>query len=169
MAKGNFWSDFKEFAMKGNVLDMAVGVVVGGAFGKIVSSLVNDIIMPCIGWLIGGVDFTKLSVELKGTLASKVADGVEVVAGTSGDMVGQLAESASNSVFLNYGNFIQQTIDFLIIALCIFLVLRALTVRERRRKAAEAAAAAEKAAEPAPKSEDVVLLEEIRDLLKNQK
>ena len=95
--------------------------------------------------------------------------GVEVVAGTSGDMVGQLAESASNSVFLNYGNFIQQTIDFLIIALCIFLVLRALTVRERRRKAAEAAAAAEKAAEPAPKSEDVVLLEEIRDLLKNQK
>lgn len=169
MAKSNFWSDFKEFAVKGNVVDMAVGVIVGGAFGKIVSSLVNDILMPCIGWLIGGVDFTKLSIELKGTLASKVADGAESLGGDLGGATAVLAESANNSVMLNYGNFIQQTVDFIIIALCIFLVLRALTIKDRRKKAAEEAAAAEKAAEPAPKSDDVVLLEEIRDLLKNQK
>lgn len=151
MAKSSFWADFKAFAMKGNVIDMAVGVVVGGAFGKIVASLVNDIIMPLVGWLIGGIDFTKLSVELKGTLASNAAKAA-----------GQAVETVQG-VMLNYGNFIQEIVNFIIIALSIFLVIRAITRSARKKAEAEAAAAA---AAPAPKSEDVVLLEEIRDLLK---
>lgn len=151
MAKSSFWADFKAFAMKGNVIDMAVGVVVGGAFGKIVASLVNDIIMPLVGWLIGGIDFTKLSVELKGTLASNAAKAA-----------GQAVETVQG-VMLNYGNFIQEIVNFVIIALSIFLVIRAITRSARKKAEAEAAAAA---AAPAPKSEDVVLLEEIRDLLK---
>ncbi len=140
--------EFKEFAMKGNVLDMAIGVVIGGAFGKIVTSLVNDLIMPLVGALIGNVDFTTLSA----TLRQAVMNGEEVV---------------KPAVTLNYGNFIQVTVDFLIVAFCIFLVVKAIN------KAKEAAAKKEEApAEPeapAPKPDDVVLLEEIRDLLKNQK
>lgn len=150
--KCTFWADFKEFAVKGNFIDMAIGVVVGGAFGKIVTSLVNDIIMPLIGWLVGGVDLTSLKVELKGNLVGKVAEGVE-------------------PAYLNYGNFIQEIIDFLIIALCIFLCVRLITrlgKKAREKKAAEEAAAAAAAA-PAPKPEDVALLEEIRDLLKEKK
>ena len=138
MAKGKFWSDFKDFAMKGNVIDMAVGVVIGGAFGKIVSSLVDDLIMPLIGSLIGGFDFTSLTATIK-------------------------------DVEINYGNFIQTAVDFIIVALSIFLIIRAITRSKRKREEAEAAAAAAAPAEPAPKPEDVALLEEIRDLLKEKK
>lgn len=189
MAKNSFWADFKAFALKGNVIDLAVGVVIGGAFGKIVTSLVNDIIMPLVGWLVGGVDFTKLNVELKGTLASNTIDaaskvanavGVDGVAETvdslttaavegSNIAVASLSDMASQSVFLNYGNFIQQFVDFFIIALCIFIVLRAMTKASVKLSKKKAAEEAEAAAAPAPESEDVVLLKEIRDLLKNQK
>lgn len=142
MAKGKFWSDFKAFAMKGNVIDMAVGVVVGGAFGKIVTSLVNDLIMPAIGALIGGFDFTNLKVVLK----RAVMEGEEIV---------------KPAVTLNYGNFIQETVDFLIIAFCIFLAIRGIANMHRKKEEAPAA--------PAPKPDDVLLLEEIRDLLKEKK
>ena len=139
--------EFKDFAMKGNVIDMAVGVVIGGAFGKIITSLVNDLLMPLIGALIGNVDFTTLSATLR---APKLDEAGEVV---------------KQAVTLNYGNFIQVTVDFLLVALCIFLVIKAIN---------KAKAAAQKPAEPEPeapaaKPDDVVLLEEIRDLLKNQK
>ncbi|MCQ2167111.1 MAG: large-conductance mechanosensitive channel protein MscL [Bacteroidales bacterium] len=149
MAKSSFWADFKAFAMKGNVIDMAVGVVVGGAFGKIVTSLVNDIIMPFVGWLIGGINFTDFKAPLKGSII-----------GATGD---------AEPVYICYGNFIQQIIDFAIVAFCIFLVIRLMTKASAalsKKKEEEAAAAPEA---PAPKPDDVVLLEEIRDLLKNQK
>jgi large conductance mechanosensitive channel len=149
MAKGKFWSEFKEFAMKGNVIDMAVGVVIGAAFGKIVTSLVNDIIMPCVGVLIGGFDFTSLKIVLH----KAVMDGAEIV---------------KPEVSLNYGNFIQETVNFLIIAFSIFLAIKSMAkLKDLTKKEEEAAAPAEPAA-PAPKPDDVVLLEEIRDLLKNQ-
>ncbi len=105
MAKGKFWSEFKDFAMKGNVIDLAVGVVVGGAFGKIVTSLVNDVIMPCVGVLIGGFDF----INLKIVLHKAVMEGSEVV---------------KPAVTLNYGNFIQETVNFLIITFSIFLAIK---------------------------------------------
>lgn len=149
MAKGKFWSEFKEFAMKGNVIDMAVGVVIGAAFGKIVTSLVNDIIMPCVGMLIGGFDFTSLKIVLH----KAVMDGAEIV---------------KPEVSLNYGNFIQETVNFLIIAFSIFLAIKGMAkLKNLKKKEEEAPAPAEPAA-PAPKPDDVVLLEEIRDLLKNQ-
>lgn len=144
MAKGKFWSEFKDFAMKGNVIDLAVGVVVGGAFGKIVTSLVNDVIMPCVGVLIGGFDF----INLKIVLHKAVMEGAEVV---------------KPAVTLNYGNFIQETVNFLIIAFSIFLAIKGLAKLQRKKEAPATPAA------PAPKPDDVVLLEEIRDLLKNQK
>ena len=100
MAKGNFLKEFKDFAMRGNVVDMAVGVIIGGAFGKIVSSLVSDIIMPPIGWLIGGVSFTELSVKIPAILPWH--------------------DAAAEPVMWNYGNFIQVVIDFIIVAFCIF-------------------------------------------------
>lgn len=180
--KSTFWADFKAFAMKGNIIDMSVGVVIGGAFGKIVSSLVDDIIMPLVGWLVGGVDFTNLKVELKGTLASntiqtasnalesvgidgieEAVDGLAAAAPAADIAVTPMAEQAAQSVFLNYGNFIQQFVDFFIIALCIFLVLRAMTKLNKKKEEPAPDPA------PAPKPDDVVLLEEIRDLLKNQK
>ena len=105
--KSSFLADFKKFAMRGNVIDMAVGVIIGGAFGKIVSSVVADIIMPPLGLLIGGVNFTDLKWVMKGP---EVVDGVEQAA-----------------VTLNYGNFLQATFDFLIIAFSIFLFIRLLT------------------------------------------
>ena len=139
--------EFKDFAMKGNVIDMAVGVIIGGAFGKIVTSLVNDLLMPLVGALIGNVDFTTLSATLR---APKLDSAGEVV---------------KQAVTLNYGNFIQVTVDFLLVALCIFLVIKAINKAKalsEKKKEEEAAAA------PAPKPDDVVLLEEIRDLLKNK-
>ena len=145
MGKSTFLQDFKAFAMKGNVIDMAVGVIIGGAFGKIVSSIVADVIMPPIGLLVGGVNFTDLKLELK---PAEVVDGVEQVA----------------AVTLNYGNFLQATFDFLIIAFSIFLFIKAIT-KLSQKKAEEPAAPA---APPAPSKEEV-LLTEIRDLLKEKK
>ena len=127
------FKEFKDFISKGNVMDMAVGVIIGGAFGKIVTSLVNDILMPLIGILTGGIDFTSLS--------AKVGDA-EVM----------------------YGSFIQSVIDFLIIALCIFLMTKAISKAGEKLKKKQAEEAA--AAPAAPTSEE--LLTEIRDLLKNK-
>jgi len=133
----SFISEFKEFAMRGNVIDMAVGVVIGGAFGKIVSSLVGDIIMPVVGAITGGVNFTDLKLTLK-----------------------EAAEGAP-AVTINYGSFIQTMVDFLIIAFCIFCVIKTLnTLKNKLPKEEEAAPA-----EPETPA-DIALLTEIRDLLK---
>ena len=120
MKKSKFLQDFKTFAMKGNVVDMAVGVIIGGAFGKIVSSVVNDIIMPPLGLLIGGVNFKDLKLVLKPAV---VENGEEIAA-----------------VTLNYGNFLQNIFDFLIIAFSIFLFIRVMT-RLMNKKKEEAQAA----------------------------
>lgn len=145
MGKSTFLQDFKAFAMKGNVIDMAVGVIIGGAFGKIVSSVVADVIMPPLGLLVGGMNFTDLKWVMK---PAEVVDGKEIAA-----------------VTLNYGNFLQATFDFLIVALSIFLFIRLLTKLTTKKKV-EAAAAPP--APPVPTKEEV-LLTEIRDLLKEQK
>ena len=133
MGKSSFLQDFKAFAMRGNVIDMAVGVIIGGAFGKIVSP---------IGLLVGGVNFTDLKLQLK---PAEVVDGVEKAA-----------------VTLNYGNFLQATFDFIIIAFSIFLFIRLLAKLNRKKEEVPAPAAP-----PAPSKEEV-LLTEIRDLLKEQ-
>ena len=117
MGKSSFLQEFKAFAMKGNVVDMAVGVIIGGAFGKIVSSVVADVIMPPLGLLIGGVNFTDLKWVMK---PAEVVDGKEIAA-----------------VTLNYGNFLQATFDFLIIAFSIFMFIKLitkLTEKKKRRK-----------------------------------
>lgn len=141
---GKLINEFKQFAVKGNAVDMAVGVIIGGAFGKIVSSIVNDLIMPPIGWLIGGVNFT----DLKATLPA-VDMGIEKL------------EPAT----INYGNFIQTTFDFLIIAICVFLMLRAINKLIKKNDDAKKEAEAAKPAEP---TKEEKLLTEIRDLLKQQ-
>ena len=146
MGKCSFLQEFKAFAMKGNVIDMAVGVIIGGAFGKIVSSIVADVIMPPIGLLVGGVNFTDLKLVLKPAVLEDVK---EVVA----------------AVTLNYGNFLQVTFDFLIIAFSIFMFIKLLTkLTEKKKEEAPAAPPAP----PAPSREEV-LLTEIRDLLKERK
>ncbi len=132
--------------MKGNVMDMAIGVIIGGAFGKIVTSLVNDILMPLVGALIGNVNFTTLSATLR---APKLNEAGDVVA---------------EAVTLNYGNFIQVTIDFLIVALCIFCVIKLINKASSLVKKQE-----EEAPAPAPEpSAEEKLLTEIRDLLKEK-
>ena len=136
-----FVKEFKEFAMKGNVIDLAVAVIIGGAFGKIVSSFVADIVMPLIGLLLGGVNFTDLKWVIK---PAEIVNGVEVAAAT-----------------LNYGNFIQVTIDFLIIAMAIFLAIKAMNSFKKKEEPAPEA--------PAAPSAEEVLLGEIRDLLKAKK
>jgi len=127
--------EFKEFAMRGNVVDLAVGVIIGAAFGKIVTSLVNDIIMPPIGYLTGGIDFKNLKVVIK-----------------QGDPLKKIAD-----VSINYGNFINTVIEFLIIAFCIFMVVKA--INSMKKPEPEVVAA-----EPEPTKEEV-LLTQIRDLL----
>ena len=127
--------------MKGNVVDMAVGVIIGGAFGKIVTSIVNNIIMPPVGVITGGVDFTDLKVTLK----EAVVEGEEVV---------------SEAVTLNYGQFIQDVVDFLIIAFCIFLMIKGMNKLTAKKEE-------EPAPEPEPSAEEK-LLGEIRDLLKKK-
>lgn len=139
--------------MKGNVVDMAVGVIIGGAFGKIVSSVVADVIMPPIGLLVGGVNFTDLKWVMKDAVA-------EVK-----DEAGNVITAAQDAVTLNYGNFLQVTFDFLIIAFSIFLMIKLLTKLTEKKKEEEKATPAPP---PAPSKEEV-LLTEIRDLLKNQK
>lgn len=140
MEKSNFFQEFKSFAVKGNAIDMAVGVIIGGAFGKIVSSIVNDIIMPPVGWLIGGIDFKDLKYDLP---VNPLNEGGEPVS-------------------LAYGNFLQTCFDFLIIAFCVFLMVRALMRLSRKKKEEETPAAP-----PAPSKEEL-LLTEIRDLLKQK-
>ena len=139
-----FLNEFKEFAMRGNVLDMAVGVIIGGAFGKIVSSVVDDVIMPPIGWLIGGVNFS----DLKVTLPTVNVAGEELKAAT-----------------INYGNFLQTCFDFLIVAFCIFMLIKVVN-KIAKKKADEKPAEAPK--DPEPSNEEKLLME-IRDLLKEQK
>lgn len=134
----NLLNEFKEFAVKGNVIDMAVGVVVGAAFGKIVSSLVNDIIMPPIGLIVGGVDFSQLKVVMQAA-----ADGKAEVA-------------------LKYGAFLQSMFDFLIVAWAIFVAVKIINKLKRQPPKVEAGVPA-----PPPPA-DVVLLTEIRDLLKKK-
>lgn len=144
-----FLQEFKEFALKGNVVDMAVGVIIGGAFGKIVSSLVNDILMPPLGVLLGGKDFSELSVTLKP--AVKATDTVP----------------AAEAVLWKYGAFIQTCIDFAIIAFSIFIFIKLIN-RLSRKHTEEPAAEPAPAPEPEPTKEET-LLAEIRDLLKEKR
>jgi len=132
-------SEFKEFALKGNVMDLAVGVIIGGAFGKIVDSLVGDIIMPIVGKIIGNVDFSNMYVALSGQPAGLA-----------------LAEAKKAGSVLAYGNFVTIAINFIILAFVIFQMVK---IMNRMKKAEPAPA-------PAPTPEDVVLLREIRDSLK---
>jgi large conductance mechanosensitive channel len=138
--------EFKEFAMKGNMLDMAVGIIIGAAFGAIVTSLVKDVIMPPIGLLLGGVDFSNMFLVLKegATAPAPYAD--------------LAAASAAGAVTLNYGTFINSIVSFLIVAFSVFLLVKGVN-KLRREKPAEPEA-------PAPTPEDVLLLREIRDSLK---
>jgi large conductance mechanosensitive channel len=135
--------EFKKFAMRGNVLDLAVGVIIGASFTGIVTSLVNDIIMPPIGLALGGVDFSNFFVILKGAPADTLA-----------------AAKAAKDVTLNYGLFINAIINFLIVAFALFLLIRQINKLTVPKPGAEAA--------PAPPPEDVLLLREIRDSLKNR-
>ena len=144
--------EFKTFALKGNVVDMAIGVIIGGAFGKIVTSLVNDVIMPPIGYLTGGVDFKDLKWVIQ-----------EAVEAT--DTTAAIAE-----VSLKYGAFVQQIIDFLIIAVSVFAMIKLINKLSNLRKKEEEDAAAEPAPAPEPEpTKEEVLLAEIRDLLKERK
>ncbi len=128
--------EFKKFAMRGNVVDMAVGIIIGGAFGKIVSSFVADVLMPPVGLLLGNVSFSQLSVTLK-------------------DAVGEQA-----AVTLNYGNFIQTVLDFVIMAFAVFMLVKAMNSMKQKEEEAPAAP-------PAPSREEEILTE-IRDILKNR-
>ncbi len=138
---GKFLDEFKSFAVKGNAVDMAVGVIIGGAFGKIVSSIVDDIIMPPIGWLIGGVNFSDLKIKLP----TVEIPGVEKM------------EAAT----INYGHFIQTLLDFVIIAFCVFLLVKAINTLTRKKSD-------EPTPPPVPSKEEQ-LLTEIRDLMKEKK
>jgi len=136
--------EFKEFAMKGNVLDMAIGVIMGGAFGKIVSSLVSDVLMPPIGLLLGGVDFTGLFINLSGTAQPSL-----------------VAAKAAGAPTLNYGVFLQTIFDFIIIAFVIFMFVKQMNRFKRE------APAAPPPPPPGPTNEEKLLME-IRDALKNR-
>ena len=138
-----FIKEFKEFAMKGNVMDMAVGVIIGGAFGKIISSLVDDIIMPLVGKVLGNVDFTNLYIAMSGQEAGLPLDKAK----------------EAGAVFA-YGQFCQNIIDFLIVALCIFFMIKAMNKLSKNKEEEPAPA-------PEPSAEEK-LLTEIRDLLKNK-
>lgn len=139
-----FVKEFGEFIKKGNVVDMAVGVVIGSAFGAIVTSLVNDIIMPLVSLLTGGLDFSNWFVALDGKTYATIEEATTAGAAT-----------------LNYGNLISVVINFIIVAFCIFLVVKAMNKMKRKEE--------EKPAEAPKKSDEVVLLEEIRDIMKKRK
>ena len=149
-AKG-FMGEFKTFIARGNVMDMAVGVIIGGAFGKISTSLVNDVIMPIISVLTGGVDFSNWKIVLKAAVAG--ADGVI---------------DPSTEVAVKYGSFLATILDFLIIAFAVFLMIKAINGFHDKLKKKEEEAPAEEPAPPEPSNEEK-LLTEIRDLLKAQK
>lgn len=131
MKDKKLWNDFKAFIMRGNIMDMAIGVIMGGAFGKIVTSLVNDLLMPTVGLIMGGLNFSELAITVKDTSIA-------------------------------YGLFIQSLIDFLIVAVCMFFMVRLMATLAHKKKEEEE----KKEEAPAPKSDEVLLLEEIRDLLK---
>ena len=133
--------EFKKFAMRGNVVDMAVGIIIGGAFGKIVTSFVNDVIMPPIGMMMGNVDFSQLFINLSGEEYATLAAAQEAGAAT-----------------INYGSFINTVLDFLIVAFAIFMVIRGMNKLKAKEE--------EKPAEPPKPSEEVQLLQEIRDALR---
>ena len=143
MKKSKFLTEFKQFAMRGNVVDMAVGIIIGAAFGKIVSSAVSDLIMPIVGLLLGGINFTDLKLTLH-----------EAVTNAAGEVVTPV-------VTLNYGNFIQVSVDFIIIAFAIFLIIKLIAKLSRQKKEEVAAAP------PAP-SPEVQLLTQIRDIMEKQ-
>ena len=133
--------EFKDFALKGNVVDMAVGVIIGGAFGKIVSSLVSDVIMPPIGKLLGGVDFSGLFIDLSGAGYKTLAEA-----------------QAAGAATMNYGVFINTIINFTIVAFCLFMVIKGMNSMKKKEEA--------KPGVPAVAPRNEILLEEIRDLLK---
>lgn len=135
-------NEFKNFAMRGNVVDMAVGIIIGGAFGKIVSSFVNDVIMPPIGMMMGNVDFSQLFVNLSDV-----------------DYLSLAAAQEAGAPTINYGMFINTLLDFVIIAFAIFMAIRAMSKMQKKEE--------EKPAEPPKPSDEVVLLQEIRDALKS--
>ena len=136
--------EFKEFAMRGNVVDLAVGIIIGGAFGKIVSSVVADVLMPPIGLLLGGVKFT----DLKIFLTDPVVDAAGVI--------------TKQAVSINYGNFVQALVDFLIIAFAIFMMIKGMNSMKKKEVAQPVEAP------PPPPSKEEILLAEIRDILKNK-
>jgi len=136
------WKEFKEFAMRGSVIDLAIGVIIGSAFGKIVSSLVADVIMPPLGLLISGINFTDLKLVLK---PAEVVNGIQAPA-----------------VTMNYGNFLQVTFDFLIVAFVIFLLIKGINNLMRKKEEKPIPPA-----EPQPSKEEI-LLTEIRDILKEK-
>ncbi len=149
--KKSFMGEFKTFIARGNVMDMAVGVIIGGAFGKISTSLVNDVIMPLISVLTGGVDFSNWKIVLKAAVTG--ADGVI---------------DASTEIAIRYGAFLATILDFLIIAFAVFLMLKAINGFHDKLKKAEEEAPAKEPAPPEPSNEEK-LLTEIRDLLKEKK
>lgn len=147
--------EFKEFAVKGNAIDMAVGIIVGGAFGKIVTSVVNDLIMPPVGKALGGVNFSDLFINLGETSAKvKDADGNEVVKEVAEMSLAQAREAGVPVVA--WGNALQTTIDFLIIAFCVFMLVKAINSLKKKE---------EEAPKPKEPSAEVKLLTEIRDSL----
>ncbi len=143
--KSKFLAEFKEFAMRGNVVDMAVGIIIGAAFGKIVSSLVGDILMPALGLITGSIDFSALQFVLR----KEVVD-------TAGEVI-------KPEVIMHYGVLIQNVFDFVIVAFAIFCVIRTMNKISKKKEAAAPAP------EPPKQSEEVQLLSEIRDLLKKEK
>ena len=140
-----FFGEFKQFITRGNVMDMAIGVIIATAFGKITTSLVNDVFMPFIGWLIGGVDLAKLNI----TLAPAVMEGEEVV---------------KEAVVIGIGTFLTTIIDFILVAFVVFLVVKAFNKAKKKLEKPEEP----KEEKPAEPSKEEVLLTEIRDLLKNK-
>ncbi|EJF89405.1 large conductance mechanosensitive channel protein MscL [Bartonella tamiae] len=143
--------EFKEFALKGNVVDLAVGVIIGGAFTGLVNSIVNDILMPVIGWITGGIDFSNMFIQLSGEQQSTLAAAKEVGA------------------TIAYGNFITLLINFLIVAWVLFFVIKGINALRRKAEENFETPGAETTPEPAPVPRDEQLLAEIRDLLAAQK
>ena len=148
-----FFAEFKKFIARGNVLDMAIGVVIGGAFGKITTSIVNDIIMPLVSMLTGGINFSDWKLVLKEAVMEMGADGV-------------LVEKAA-AVSINFGNLIAVVLDFIIIAFVIFCMIKAINTLHEKARKKEEEAPAEEPAPPEPSAEEK-LLTEIRDLLKEK-
>ena len=158
--KPSWWDEFKEFAIKGNAMALAVGTIIGGAFTTITKSLTNDIIMPIVNIFLGGADFSEAKIKLP--RMPWVEPTYETVVNEAGEEVVQVVEN-----YLTYGNMISAIINFLILALVVFFLVKGLNKLSEMGKKKEEEAAAEPPAPPAPSAEEV-LLTEIRDLLKNK-